>query len=267
MKKRVLAALMTAMILLTCALPASAEAASVIIPLPSSLASAGFEDGFVDDDGVLNIYYTDAAEEDVVYYLTLCTVYGTYYKLMPGTEVPIYCLCAPGAGVVGEVQFAEEEGVIAVFVDYVDGIAADEDLEPMLEILTMELELPANAAGNIAPQFFAVANRQPYFQSSTASSALFDNQLHWTEMYDEIDAQTLQFYATYMVMLGYEAQADAYVSRPEDNMEIIRLYFNNGDAEIYVDYNAADGGATVHYEPGISYFLLDGAQMNDIFGE
>lgn len=265
MKKRSLVSVILALALLLCALPAMGEEeVKVVIPLPSALSSAVFGDAYFDDEDVLTIIYNSAEEEDLDYYLLLCSFENIFkYEMEDGAG---YYLLAPGAGVIGEAYYLPDSENVVIFVLMFTHVAEDEAIGKQLELLERDIELPENAAGNVAPQFYAVAGRQPYHQGTSASSSLFDNQMSWTEYYDEIDAEVIRNYTVYMAMFGYDVQASGYLSRPEENMEIIRLRYSNGDAEIVVDYDVISNRTTVYYEPGVSYYLLDGAAMNDAFG-
>jgi len=258
--KKTLSALMICTLLLCAAVThACAEEPPFRIPALSRLATAELVYIPKEGDEALILGYAPATQEDVQYLLTICAMLGSYAKCVE-TDGSLYALKAPGNDCLGILAYDQEEEILILQLDEDTSLVKESTVDNLLDFLSTDVKLPADATGNVAPQFYAAVNRQPY-KSCLTGSSLFDEQMHWTEFYDMIDNDLLMRYTQLMTLFGFQASMN-FTSVVEEG-EYTSLLYSNGEAEIIVSYDAARQSAIVDYKPGVSYTLLDGGDLND----
>lgn len=263
--KKLLALLLAAALLLPCAALGDTQGAVPCLPVPSVLDAAELADVHVSEDETeAYLFYAPASKGDLDYYLTVCAVLGTYAKPMDDSGKE-YRLFVPGSAYAGFVSFDPEQKYILVYTTLDASIFGDEALEDMLGIFSCEVRLPADAgSANVFPQFYACVEKQPYFQTTIeGSSSIFNGQKCWTEMYDGMTNDKIDWYTTIMLLFGFDVRADYIQGSVEEGVTTCVLHYSNGDAEVIVVYTPAQGNAQVSYKPGVSVYLLGVKELNE----
>ena len=81
-----------------------------------------------------------------------------------------------------------------------------------------------------------------------------------------MDPIYLELYTMYLYVFNFDVQVDLCMAADDDTISTVVLHYINDEAEVIVTYFAS-GSASVYYKPGISYYLLSGSEMNQIFGD
>ena len=257
MKKKAFLSLLLILSLLMCmAAPACAEEEFVkLYAMPTTLLDGTLAGASQLEDGGYGIMYQNASRDDLAYYLMLNSLACNF--AMPIVE-DLYQCNIPGTDEQGIVGYSAEDSVLYVTMDEDAAIVGDDALAGYIALLGSDITLPADATGIAAPQFYAAVSRQPYHTGLTGKD---ENSMQWTEYYDGIGWDELNHYTMLMTMFGFQVFAVDRVV--EEDMDILTLVYFNGDAEITVAHEANDCTAIVSYKPGVSYYLLDGSQLND----
>ena len=257
MKKKAFLSLLLILSLLMCmAAPACAEEEFMkLYAMPTTLLDGTLAGTTQLEDGGYAIMYQNVTRDDLAYYLMLNSLACNF--AMPIVE-DLYQCNIPGTDEQGIVGYSAEDSVLYVTMDEDAAIVGDDALAGYIALLGSDITLPADATGIAAPQFYAAVSRQPYRTGLTGKD---ENSMQWTEYYDGIGWDELNHYTMLMTMFGFQVFAVDRVV--EEDMDILTLVYFNGDAEITVAHEAVDGTAIVSYKPGVSYYLLDGGQLND----
>ena len=274
MKTKALLSILCALVLVCTAIaPAFAEEENgffAVIPLPDQLLDATFAGRTKLEDGNYLYVYENAARDDLDYFLVLCAMLGNYAKPISddGTQYRLY---VPGQDYMGYALYSAEDRMVGILDNGTTPYADDELLSSYYRLLATEVTLPADASGNVAPQFYAGVGTAPYQSVTTQSASLFDGQACWTEYYDGIGRTQLQAYTLAMLLFGFEVRAETRVVREKeenmDAMDILQLSYDNGDARILVSYEALSQTAIVYYKPGVSYYLLNSTQLAEALAQ
>lgn len=257
MKKKAFLSLLLILSLLMCmAAPACAEEEFMkLYAMPTTLLDGTLVGASQLEDGRYGIMYQNASRDDLAYYLMLNSLACNF--AMPAGEDVFQCYI-PGIDEQGAIGYFAEEKVLFITVSEDTATLGDDSLAGYIALLGSDITLPADATGIAAPQFYAAVSRQPYRTGLTGKD---ENSMQWTEYYDGIGWDELSHYTMLMTMFGFQVYAVDRVV--EEDMDILMLVYLNGDAEITVAHEANDGTAIVSYKPGVSYYLLDGSQLND----
>ena len=257
MKKKAFLSLLLILSLLMCmAAPACAEEEFMkLYAMPTTLLDGTLAGTTQLEDGGYAIMYQNVTRDDLAYYLMLNSLACNF--AMPIVE-DLYQCNIPGTDEQGIVGYSAEDSVLYVTMDEDAAIVGDDALAGYIALLGSDITLPADATGIAAPQFYAAVSRQPYRTGLTGKD---ENSMQWTEYYDGIGWDELNHYTMLMTMFGFQVFAVDRVV--EEDMDILTLVYFNGDAEITVAHEANDCTAIVSYKPGVSYYLLDGGQLND----
>lgn len=257
MKKKAFLSLLLILSLLMCmTAPACAEEEFMkLYAMPTTLLDGTLVGASQLEDGGYGIMYQNASRDDLAYYLMLNSLACNF--AMPVVE-DLYQCNIPGIDEQGIVGYSAEDSVLYVTMGEDAAIVGDDALAGYIALLGSDITLPADATGIAAPQFYAAVSRQPYRTGLTGKDK---NSMQWTEYYDGIGWDELNHYTMLMTMFGFQVFAVDRVV--EEDMDILTLVYFNGDAEITVAHEANDCTAIVSYKPGVSYYLLDGGQLND----
>ena len=263
-------AVMLAALLVCAASLCSAE--DITLPLVERLGPAVKADTITSqEEGRVVVVYEPADESSLDEFLMMapmCGVYPMAMELDPSSTLEAYFLIGPGTALDGYIIYAPEEQQLCIDFALPAGdiyILNERSAEALRYMYDYDMKLPADATGNVAPQFYAVMNRQPFYDGVMGDAAFaFDGASCWTEWYDEVELGKMGDYATIMGLFGFSAEVDLYDMDEYGVISTVLLRFDNGDAQVLVLYNATEKTATVYYEPGVTYYLLDGGDLNDI---
>jgi len=276
MKK--LLSLVLVLVLMLSAIPfAAAENAAdvnipIILPLLETLYSAERTSASASEDGQRAIFvYSDATQDDLDYFMILSSICGTYFMDMELDEAggaKGYFLIVPGTAYDGYVLLDTDKDLLYVNTTLDAGMLNEETLENLTTILSTEIKLPADATGNVFPEFHAVTGIQPYRTGTIADlDIVFDGRECWTEWYGDIGTKEMRLYVTYMTLFGFEVYVDMIDISEDGVTNPCQLRFTNGDAEVIILYDALNQIANLYYEPGIAYTLLSADDLNEALGD
>lgn len=259
-------------LMLLLSLTASAEETDIILPLMDTLLTATQAGaGVSEDQTMIEFLYTNATEDDLNYFLLLASSNGVYpYELdmEEGSSLIGYYLLLPGSDALNILYYdpAAEQLYIAADIN-VYGLN-EEGVATRIAFFTQEIRLPSGAGSNAFPNFPYVVSQEPYFTGTMENvSYAFDNQKCWTEMYDQIDGSDLRSYVNYMMLFGFDVWLDIVDMEEDGRINPVLLHLSNGDAEVLLLYDALEQTATLYYEPGVSYYLLSGAELEEALAE
>ena len=261
---------MLCLLMISAAALCAAEYKGTVLPLLSQLVDASMTDGFSSEDGSRSVaVYTPATEDDVDEFLALaaaCGVFPIDMQLDEGAAIEGYYLVEPGTPF--EAMVIYEAGAKELSIEFpteITYIMGEETAAGIRMFYDYDVRLPSGSGGNTAPQFYAVINRQPFYQGTVGEASFaFDGATCWTEWYDEVEMDKIREYTIIMGMFGFYPEVDAYDFEEDGTLGTTLLCYSNGDAEILLLYSAAEKTATVYYEPGVTYNLLSGSDLNDI---
>lgn len=211
-------------------------------------------------DGMAYWVYAPADQDTLYAYLKLCAYSGLINAEQTLTDGTVrYDLVQPGSDFWAVVYLDDAEEQLLVATDENNSIFEDGTLGALTEYYLQELTLPSENGRYVMPQFYASVGRNPFFQNQMGSlSYCFDDAMHWTEWYNEIDLAKMWRYTSDMLLCGFDVCLDYYEMDDNGYLQLALLHFSNGDAEVIVMYQAAEKQADVHYKPGVSYNLLSG---------
>ena len=266
--KKMLSLMLAALMFITLTLPALAEENTIVplLPVVDQLGNAALvvpeEDGYV--------YYINATEDDLYAFLVYSSVFGAYHVDVSDPETPNvkeYYLFVPGTSFEARVLYSADSQQFALVYNQKFYVPNDDMMATYESYLTMDVKLPAGATANTLPQFYHLVGVNPYFSNQIGDiSYAFDGQLCWTEFYDGIDWNKMRSYTTFMYAFGFDVSVKLFSADDNGVNNPFLLEYTNGDLEVLVLYDALDQTAEVHYEPGVTLYLLSGDELNAAMG-
>lgn len=269
--KKLTAALMILCLLLPCA----AVQAETYSTIPIAYTVGGTKLSYISDETDW-FQYDDVERADLNECLRICASFGSYpyrYYDPDAEDLEDYLLITPGAPLGALVIYSPAEKIMGIqLIDNVNFVF-QEDVDKRLSIIPEDYVLPAGInAQYVLPQFYQVlsigkdAIHQPSWQGLASEvSYVFDGQECWCESYSNVDPMYLELYTMYLYVFNFDVQVDSFMAADDDTISTVVLHYTNDEAEVIVTYFAS-GSASVYYKPGISYYLLSGSEMNQVFG-
>ena len=267
--KRCLIVLIVAMLIMVQGVALASDIVPTI-PIAEQLSTASISGTvYEEESGIACIEYSPADSNDLDYLFTLCAACGTFSIQIPnssGRQEQNYMLLVPGTDYTAYAAYDSQESYVRLFFPDSASVVDGDNLEKLLDTLCVTPRLPSGSGKNVLPQFYACVERQPVWTGLQGEiSYVFDDQMCWTEIYDEVDDVKLSKYTIKMLQFGCSVGCETFSTDDAGRYDPCVLHFSNGDAEVIVSYSARDQRATVYYKPGISYNLLDARQLAEAF--
>ena len=247
-----------------------AEDIPIIMPLVNRLEEAEIVDAEIDGDvETVCVTYNPAKRDDLDLFRFLSASCGAFlYDLKLDNGMECFQIVVPGTAFEGFIILDEANEVLYIEVDGYADLLEEEEKDKILDFLYREVRLPAEASGNVFPQFYACAGRQPYYTGMVGElSFAFDGQMCWAEWYDEIDCTALNVYSRCMALFGFDVWMDTCLLTDNGEINPVVLHYSNEDAEVIVVYDALEKDARVYYEPGVSYYLLGTQELAEAIAD
>lgn len=266
--KKMLSLILAALMLITLTLPALAEENTIVPLLPTADQMGGATLKMDEESGYY--YYVNATEDDLYAFLVYAAVFGAYKVDVSDPETPNvknYYLFVPGTDFEAQIIYSGEHQQFFVVPNQGFYIPKDDMMATYEGYLTTDVKLPAGATANTLPQFYHCVGVNPYFSNNIGEiDYVFDGQLCWTEFYDSIDWNKMRAYTTTMYMFGFDVNVKLFSAEDNGVNNPFLLEYTNGDLEVLVLYDALNQTADVHYEPGVTLYLLSGDELNEAMG-
>ena len=232
--------------------------ADFYLPLPEFLADAVFAEGYVDDDGYINVRYDNANETAMAEFLHLCSVCGLYSREIDIPDaVSGYALHPLYQDFMAITYLEKDSGQLVVLTDYTEDFLYPEQLDAYLAYYRQEVTFPGSFGKNVAPLFCSSIG-QPQAESKNGSGIdhIFHGEKHINEVYSNVSPRDLQKYVDEMILCGFGTWVVMATTNNSDDVESLVLQFTNGDVDVAVAYHLVNQSASVYYPTGGALRLL-----------
>lgn len=232
------------------------------LPVADTIGGASFLEAYIDEDGIINILYengTQSALEEFLYYCAACGLYSS--EGMLSGDIPGYWLYPMGIPYMALAYLEPETGYLVILSENTSNLnLLDQDqLDTYLAYYEQELSFPADYGKNVFPQFFAsIGEPQPLGLQGAEVDYVFDGGAFWQEFYWDVSYEEAKKYVDEMILCGFDAWIVTGILDEENALQTTVLQLSNGDADVVLSYDAADGSAIVYYESGTMWTLLSG---------
>lgn len=255
MKK--LISLLLALSFLFAAAPAMAQ--EVSLPLLDTINDAPFVQSGDSSENEIYYAYDPADADDLEYFLTLCAITGVYsYPYSIDETQQTYLLLKPGTDFAAIISYSIENGFMTVSAPRDCPATDEETLSAAIDYFLQDVALPSGNGANVMPQFYASVNSMIVSSGTFGLNGIFDGELAWTEYYKNISFAQMDKYISEMMLCGFDVTITDFACGDDGVIDNCLYILDNGDAQIIVLYT--DDYVSVHYKPGVSYYLLSGEE-------
>jgi len=233
----------------------------ICVPSLRTLGDATLADsGLLEEDAGF-LFYTNADEEDLDLFISLCGYCGLYsyggaqtdgtvkyYLLRPGSDYMGIVLLDPAAG---ELLFQTKMGFAEIQEEQMEGLSA---------YYLQDLALPAGYGPNVHPEFFASIGRTGADSTGLVNNVFGTEEPQcWREVYAGVDYPTLHKYLSDMMLCGFDIRYEEVRQNEEGVVDTAVFYLDNGSSALMIVYYADSGMANLFYQPGVDRYLLKNA--------
>lgn len=236
----------------------------VHFPLLSSFGNAVLAETGTQEGNRAYRGYTNAAEEDLNLFVTLCSYCGLFpIGGLQDNGAITYLLARPGEAHMAIASLMPNSDQL--YVEYpMDWVGVSEaEMECMLEYYLQDLVLPNGLSPNVMPQFYTSVGRTgPDVDGQISNYFHTEPEICWVEVYLDVDYPALHQYFSDMMMCGFAIRYERI--KLDDNEAVGNADFmlNNGAYRVAVNYDAESGTVMVYYEPGIDRYLFSTSEYN-----
>lgn len=235
--------------------------ASFYLPLLQTIGDAKYDRVAADGSGYANIIYNNGSLEALREYLFYCAACGLYSREVTlSNGLTVYYLHPMGVPYKGAVYLDPETSQLIINTEIIENMLEADELEAHMAYYDQELSFPASFGKNVFPQFYASINapRPQVGRSGSEVDYVFDGGKFWNEMYWDVSYTAVRKYLDEMLLCGFETWVVTGDMDDNGALQTTVLQLSNGDADIVLTYDAADGDVSIYYESGTMWTLLDG---------